>query len=331
MHAGAQGRVIWATYRGGRPLADVPAGTSTAAGTDDLQLVFAKHPSESQIEQIGEQLGCDPRAVAQLHRSQERARADHYGNTRSLTVRPARYDDATETVQFGQLQVLVCERGVALLLRSGPFDLHLFRERLEGKPEVLAAGAASVLHATLDAVVDGYEPVIEGLENDIDEIETEVFDDVDADPLRRIYELIREVMSFQRATDPLEYLLDELLRSRAHSEDEERYLRDAHDRARRASQRAAAFRALLENALNAYLSLATKRLSEITFEQGEQTKKISSWAAIFVAPTVVAGIYGMNFKHMPELGWSLGYPFSIVLMVVLCVALYLNFKARDWL
>jgi magnesium transporter len=211
---------------------------------------------------------------------------------------------------------------------------------MEAAPELLKLGPEAVLYAIFDEVVDEYGPVVAGLENDIDEIEDQVFD---GDPAvsRRIYELFREVVEFQRATQPLLIMLGGLRAGFAkyHVDEElQRYLRDVEDHTLRVVDRVDAFRALLENILTVNATLVgersneeTKNLTAASLQQNEEVKKISSWAAILFAPTLVGTIYGMNFIHMPELKWYFGYPFALLLMALVCACLYVVFKRRGWL
>jgi magnesium transporter len=197
------------------------------------------------------------------------------------------------------------------------------------------------MYAVLDQVVDEYSPVVSGLENDIDEIEDQLFK-ADHNVSRRIYELSREVIAFQRATQPLVGMLA-MLRERISSDDERtlelhRDLRDVEDHVITLVERVDGFRSLLQNALMVNSTLVaqrqndeTKALTEASLNQADQAKRVSSWAAILFAPTLVASIYGMNFHNMPELSWPLGYPFALGLMLALGVALYLSFKKRGWL
>jgi magnesium transporter len=177
----------------------------------------------------------------------------------------------------------------------------------------------------MDQVVDDYEPVTEGLENDIDEIETEVFSG-NPGVSRRIYLLSREAIEFLRATEPLAGELEPLVEGSVGDADAElrRYLRDVRDHALKVTERIAGFRELLTNILSVNLTL-------VGINQNDEVKKISGWAAILFAPTLVATIYGMNFEHMPELKWLFGYPFALSLMVLVAVSLYLIFKRRGWL
>jgi magnesium transporter len=214
------------------------------------------------------------------------------------------------------------------------------RRRLEASPEMLARGPEAVLYAILDEVVDGYGPVVAGLENDIDEIEIQVFGG-DPGVSRRIYELSREVIDFQRAARPLAGVLEGLSGGFAkYGVDEElqRYLRDVNDHLTQVVERVDGLRQLLQNILTVNATLVAQQqndemrsLTEASYNQNEEVKKISSWAAILFAPTLIGTVYGMNFVHMPELGWVFGYPFALTLMALVCGVLYLVFRRRDWL
>ncbi len=192
-----------------------------------------------------------------------------------------------------------------------------------------------MLYAILDEVVDSYGPVVAGLENDIDEIEDQIFEqDAGIAVSRRIYELHREVIAFQRAVHPLVDMLAELREiAEAMEADIElrRMFRDVHDHVMRVSDRIDNFRSLLDNALDTHMSLVAQRQTEASYAQNEQTKKISSWAAILFGPSLVGTIYGMNFQYMPELDWRYGYPAALGTMVLLGAALFGVFKRVKWI
>jgi magnesium transporter len=204
-------------------------------------------------------------------------------------------------------------------------ELVEVRRWAESKPELLRKGPYAVLYAIMDRIVEDYVPVVAGLENDIDEIEVEVFGNK-PDVSKRIYELFREVIQFHQATQPLAGGLERLAEGGASGIDPEvrRYLRDVQDRVLRVTERAQGFRELLTNILSVNLTL-------VSVNQNDQTKKISAWAAIVVVPTLIAGIYGMNFDYMPELHWRYGYLLAISLMALIALALYFNFKRAGWL
>ena len=201
-------------------------------------------------------------------------------------------------------------------------------------------GTEAVLYAIFDAVVDGYAPVVAGLQNDIDEIEIQVFSG-DPKASRRIYELSREVVEFQRATRPLLGMLDALsagFQKYGTNAELQRYLRDVADHAVVVVERVDEFRQMLADILAVNGTLVTqaqneemKRLSQASYEQNEEIKRVSSWAAILFAPTLIGTVYGMNFEHMPELSWAGGYPFALSLMFATCLSLWGIFKHRGWL
>ncbi|EDY55494.2 MULTISPECIES: magnesium and cobalt transport protein CorA [Streptomyces] len=297
-------------------------------------------PPENELLSLAEEFDLHPLAVEDAMEAHQRPKLERYGDTLFVVLRAARYLDAPEEVDFGELHVFVGPDFVITVRHGAAPDLSAVRHRMEKTPELLKLGPEAVLYAILDAVVDGYAPVVAGVQNDIDEIETEVFRG-DPEVSRRIYELSREMVEFQRATRPLVSMLHALMAGFAkYGTDEElqRYLRDVADHVTHTSERVDGFRQALTDILTVNATLVTQQqnaemraLAEAGFEQNEEIKKISSWAAILFAPTLVGTIYGMNFDHMPELSWRFGYPFAIGLMGVVCTTLYVIFKRRDWL
>ncbi|MER6953535.1 magnesium and cobalt transport protein CorA [Streptomyces sp. NPDC000618] len=297
-------------------------------------------PTEGELHSLAAEFDLHPLAVEDAKEAHQRPKLERYGDTLFVVLRAARYLDAQEEIDFGELHVFVGPDFVITVRHGAAPDLSAVRRRMEETPELLRLGPEAVLYAILDAVVDGYLPVVSGVQNDIDEIETEVFRG-DPEVSRRIYELSREMVEFQRATRPLVGMLHGLMAgfSKYGTDDElQRYLRDVADHVTHTSERVDGYRQALTEILTVNATLVTQQqnaemraLAEAGFEQNEEIKKISSWAAILFAPTLVGTIYGMNFTHMPELRWGLGYPFAIGLMGVVCVSLYLIFKRRDWL
>ncbi|MBW9095756.1 magnesium and cobalt transport protein CorA [Microbacterium jejuense] len=301
-------------------------------------------PRADEVRSIADEFGLHPLAVEDALTGHQRSKLERYGDTLFVVLRPARYLDAAEVVEFGELHVFVGPDFVVTIRHAEAPNLGKVRRRLEAAPELLAMGPEAVLYAVLDEVVDEYGPVIAGLENDIDEIEDQLFGNADADVeavSRRIYDLSREVIDFQRAAQPLAGMLEALRRgSDKYAVDLElqRYLRDVLDHVLRIVERAGAFRSILENALNVQSTLVAqrqneemRRMSEAGLAQNEEIKRISSWAAILFAPTLIGTVYGMNFDHMPELHWTFGYPLALLMMVGLGLGLYGVFKAKRWL
>jgi magnesium transporter len=297
-------------------------------------------PAEDQLLSLAEEFGLHELAVEDAIVAHQRPKLERYGDTLFVVLRAARYVDDLEEVDFGELHVFVGSDFVLTVRHSEAPNLAVVRSRVEEDPELIANGPEAVLYAILDAVVDGYAPVVAGLQNDIDEIETEVFGG-DPKVSRRIYELSREVIEFQRATRPLLGMLEALTAGfEKYGTDEElrRYLRDVEDHATTVVERVDGFRQMLQDILTVNATLVSqaqneemKHLTRASYAQNEEVKKISAWAAILFAPTLIGTIYGMNFTDMPELDWVMGYPFAIALMAVVCTSLYLIFKRRDWL
>jgi magnesium transporter len=299
-------------------------------------------PTPEEIDAVAKEFSLHGLAVEDTITAHQRPKVERYGDVLFVVLRPARYVDPVEVVEIGEIHLFIGPDFVITIRHAQKPDLAQVRHRLEEEPDLLDNGPYAVLYAVLDKVVDDYAPVLDGLQDDIDEIEVQVFGG-DPGVSKRIYQLSREVIEFQRAVEPLADVftnLRERLKEQAGESDLElrRALRDVADHATRVLERIEAFRQLLTNILQVNAALVGQRqneemarMTQAGFEQNEQVKRISSWAAILFAPTLIASIYGMNFDHMPELHWSLGYPFAVVLMVLLGVALYLVFKRRGWL
>lgn len=331
-------------YRDGRRVAS-PASVAEAyrAVGDDrgaMAWIGLYRPTEAQLLAAAEEFGLHELAVEDAIVAHQRPKLERYDDTLFAVLRAARYLDDVEEVDFGEIHLFVGPSFVLTVRHSQAPDLSAVRRRMEAEPDLLRLGPEAVLYAVLDSVVDGYAPVVAGLQNDIDEIETQVFGG-DPNASRRTYELSREVLEFQRATRPLLGMLDGLAAGfEKYGTDEElqRYLRDVADHATTVAERVDGFRHALGGILTLNATLVTqaqneemRNLTEASFAQSEQVKKISGWAAILFAPTLIGTVYGMNFDHMPELHWVLGYPLAIALMVVTSLTLYLVFKRRGWL
>jgi magnesium transporter len=297
-------------------------------------------PDPEEIRAVADEFGIHALVVEDALSGHQRPKLERYGDVLFLVLRPARYLDDVEEVEFGEVHVLVGADFVVTIRHAESPDLARVRRRLEDDPALLAHGPEAVMYAILDEVVDEYAPVLAGLENDIDEIESQLFEE-DVDATQRIYDLGREVIDFQRATQPLVGMLERLLRGADAyrvSDELQRYLRDVLDHSLRVSDRATTFRAVLDNALTVESTIVARRqneemrrMTELSIRQNDEVKKISGWAAILFAPTLVGTVYGMNFDHMPELHWLLGYPMAVGMMVAMGLGLYAVFKRKGWL
>ena len=290
-------------------------------------------PTATEMAAVAAEFGLHDLAVEDAISAHQRPKLERYPDHLFTVLRPARYLDATETVEFGELHIFTGKNYVVTIRHAETAGVARVRRRLEDRPDLLRHGPEAVLYALLDMVVDDYAPVVAGLENDIDEIEDQLFSG-DSTVSRRIYELAREVIQFQRAIHPLPEMMHQLKRGFEKygvNSELQHSLRDVEDHVARVISRADSFRDLLQNALTLDGTLTANRQNEAGAEQNEQVKKISSWAAIFFAPSIVAGIYGMNFEHMPELHWAAGYPFAIGLMAGTAALMYIIFKKKGWL
>jgi magnesium transporter len=261
-------------------------------------------------------------ALADANRAHQRPKIERSGDLTFAVLKTARYLEEPEAVEIGEVRLFVGADFVFTVSLGDPTPVREARRLLEAAPERLRRGPEAVLHVLLGRVVGGYAPVVEGLENDIEEIEDEVFGGRPG-VSRRIYELYREVIQFQRATKPLGGVVGSLILEEPDRE-EGRRLRDLEGQTLRVAEQVEDFRELLTSILNVNLTL-------IGIDQNDQTKKISAWAAILIVPTLIAGIYGMNFEYMPELYWPLGYPFALSLMALVALLLYRAFRRSGWL
>lgn len=294
-------------------------------------------PDAREMEEVAAEFGLHALAVEDTLAGHQRPKLDHYGDHLFAVLRPARYLDDVEKVEFGELHVYIGDDFVVTVRHAESPRIAEVRKRLEAEHDLLCMGPEAILYAIMDQVIDEYEPVAAGLSNDIDEIEEQLFSGQNQ-VSRRIYELSREVIEFQRAVSPLSEVIERLRKdlklTNLAPEDAlelDRKFVDVQDHAIRIADRVASFRALLSNALSLSSTLASQRATEAGVTQNEQMKKISSWAAILFAPSLIGSIYGMNFTNMPELHFVWGYPAALGLMVTLSVGLFVIFKKNNWL
>jgi magnesium transporter len=283
-------------------------------------------PSPEELAQIQDCFGLHELAVEDAQSFHLRPKVEQYADGIYFVVlRTARYVDEREEVEFGEISLFVGPRFAITVRQGAASDLHPARLRLEQRPELLAEGTAAVLWAVLDQVVDDYAPVVEGLERDIEEVEGTVFSAAVA-PTERIYFLRREVSDFYRAVHPMLGPLDALERG-AYPEVTEslrQYFRDVNDHLKLVNEEVAAQRDVLVTILQANMAV-------LSVQQNEAVRKISGWAAIIAVPTFIASLYGMNFEHMPELSWRLGYLAVVTLMLLTAFTLYRFLKHVRWL
>jgi magnesium transporter len=287
--------------------------------------VGVAEPSAEEFESIAREFGLHELAVEDAVKAQQRPKVELFGDTLLVVVKTVSHPDPAHGIETGELLLFVNPNFI-ITVRHGDGDLHSVRERVESQPQRLAHGTGLVLYAILDHVVDGYGEVAQTIDGEIQVVEREVFSAERTNPAEQIYKLEREVLDLYRAVAPLLEAVDEIVEGRFQAIPDElhEYFRDVHDHLRRVTGRVASFRELLSSALQA-------NLTQVSVRQNEDMRKISAWVAIAAVPTMVAGIYGMNFDHMPELHWRYGYFTVLAFIALICFALYRRFKSVGWL
>jgi magnesium transporter len=282
-------------------------------------------PTAAEFAEIAQVFELHHLAVEDAVHAHQRPKMEPYGDILFVVLKPARYVGATEVVEIGQIMAFVGRDFIVTVRHGEVCDLSVLRHRLEADSRSMLWGATSVLYAMADLVVDDYAVVLRGLNTEIDEVELNVFEEPRAGHAKQIFKLKREVLEFRRAVDPLESPMSELALTPSPIDPRSsEYFRDVHDHVLRISDQLHSLDALLDSALHA-------NVAQVGMRQNEDMRKISAWVAIIAVPTMIAGMYGMNFEYMPELHWRYGYALVLGVMVVLCFLLYRNFKRRQWL
>jgi magnesium transporter len=283
-------------------------------------------PSPQELDAVSREFGLHPLAVEDAIHAHQRPKVEVYDDTLLVVLKPVRYIDHDEAVEIGEIALFVNPEFLISVRHGNPSPLKEVRARLEREPDLAERGPTAVMYAIVDRIVDDYEPVVEGLTADIHEVEEQVFAPDRHNPAERIYYLEREVLDFRRAVAPLLPAVERLA-TRSHplvARELRPYYRDVHDHLLRVNSQVEGFRDLLSSALSA-------NLTQIAVRQGEDMRRITAWVAIAAVPTAVAGIYGMNFNHMPELDWVFGYPLVLGLIATICIYLYTRFRKAGWL
>jgi magnesium transporter len=283
-------------------------------------------PSMDEFDSVAREFQLHELAVEDSVKAHQRPKLEVYGDTIFLVLRTVHYIEETEDIELGQIMLFVGP-GFIISVRHGEVtDLHPVRLGLEERDDLLRCGPSAVLHAIVDKVVDDWSPVVEAVSEDVEEVEKEVFSDDRAAPTKRIYKLKRETIELHRATEPLIEPLVRLVRDQHDVVHDtiQPYFRDVLDHVKRANESVEGLRELLNGTLEA-------NLAQVSVRQNDDMRKITAWAAIAAIPTVIGAIYGMNFRHMPELRWRFGYPAVVFVIALICLALYRRFKHIGWL
>ena len=318
-----------AVYEGGRRRdGDLPVHEAMEAcrAPDCFTWIGLYEPSPEEFEAIHAEFDLHPLAVEDAINAHQRPKLEVFGEMVFIVLKTARYVDPTEVIKLGEILIFLGHDYIITVRHGEASELSPVRHQLEEHPEQLQHGPGAVLHAIVDRVVDDYAPAIAGLGEDIDQVEDQVFSEVRGDVAERIYKLKREVLQFSHAVGPLVDPVDRLARGKygvIHPH-VRTYFRDVNDHLLRAHDQLEGFRDLLTAVLQA-------NLTQVSVRQNEDMRKISAYVAMAAVPTMIAGIYGMNFDHMPELGWSFGYPLVVALMAGIVGILFWRFKRAGWL
>ncbi|TQJ50861.1 magnesium transporter [Phycicoccus sp. SLBN-51] len=321
-----------AVYRDGRrqpcgDLSDELEALRVSTDRSGFLWIGLKDPTDAEFDLVNDELKLHPLAVEDAVKGNQRAKVELYDNTIFVVLKTIRYVEESSDIETGEVMLFVGDRFVVTVRRGEANPLANVRRKLEANPEQLEHGEVAVLHAVMDSIVDNYLAVDGELQVDLDEIEEEVFSgtrDVDSGS---IYRLKREVLEFRRAAVPLAgplSLLHDGSRSPISDKEMRLLLRDVADHLLKVIDHVESYDRLLTDVLNAHLA-------QISVQQNSDMRKISAWVAIAAVPTMLAGIEGMNFQHMPELAQVWGYPAMLALMAVSCLVLYRAFRRSKWL
>jgi len=297
------------------------------ADPQDFLWIGLKDPTQAEFDLVNDELKLHPLAVEDAVKGHQRAKVELYDNTIFVVLKPLRYVEESSDIETGELMLFVGDRFVVTVRYGEAGPLTQVRARLEANTDRLAHGEIAVLHAVLDAVVDNYLAIDTELQDDLERIEESVFAGADTVTSETVYRLKREVLEFRRAAMPLVAPLNMLhdgSRSPLPDKEVRLLLRDVADHLLRVTEHVESYDRLLTDILSAHLA-------QISVQQNNDMRKISAWVAIAAVPTMVAGIYGMNFENMPELHWHYGYFLALALMALLCLGLYRAFRKSGWL
>jgi magnesium transporter len=322
-----------AIYRDGRRTegpSDFSDALAEARATGDAFLWIGLYePTEKEFDHVSAEFGLHPLAVEDALNAHQRPKLEVYDDSLFVVLKPVVYEPESDAVTTGELMVFIGDSFVVTVRHGEGAPLAAVRRRLEAEPEVLKHGPTAVLYAVSDAVVDHYVDVAAELQVDLEELETEVFAPVGGNPRNsavRIYTFKRQVLEFRRAAGPLSAPMARLASAGVPfvHEHSQPFFRDVADHLTRANEQVDGLDRLLSDVLSAHLA-------QMGVRQNDDLRKISAWAAMVAVPTMVAGIYGMNFEHMPELRWGWAYPVVVLLMAGAVYGLFRLFKRRGWL
>jgi magnesium transporter len=318
-----------AVYQDGERLPQqlsIREAAETARSSGGFVWIGLHEPSAAEFDEVRAEFDLHELAVEDSIIARQRPKLEVYDDTAFVVLKTARYVEAEEVIEFGDILVLLAEQFVVVVRHGEATQLAPVRRILDRRPDILRLGPSAVLHAIMDRVVDDYVPVLSGLGKDIDEVEADVFSSGWSNPAERIYFLKREVLEFQAAARPLVDPLSRLMRGAVPAIDPDlhEYFRDVLDHVVRIAAQLDQYRDLLTSVLEA-------NLTQVSVRQNEDMRRISAWVAIAVVPTLIAGIFGMNFNRMPGVEELWGFPAAIAVMAGVALGLHTLFRRAGWL
>jgi len=317
-----------AAYSKGRRVSNIQINeiADVLRQTDKFVWIGLHEPSEELLQQVQQEFCLHDLAIEDAHRAHQRPKIETYGETLFIVLRTASMNKQKH-IDFGETHFFLGENFIVSVRHGSSVAYTEVRSRCEKAPELLQKGPGFALYAVMDSIVDQYFPVIESLEGELESVEDKIFGEKPSrETTEQIYQLKRELLEVKRAVSPLVDLCSKLVRFdlKLIPEDMRPYFRDVYDHVLRINEMVDGSRELLAGALEANFSM-------ISISQNDVSKKFAGWAAILGVPTLVAGIYGMNFTWIPELSWHWGYPFVLGLTFLVCLTLFFLFKRSGWL
>jgi len=324
-----KGVVASVAYANGRRLGDVaiPDISEVLEQPGRFVWIGLHDPDDEVLKEVQQEFSLHDLAIEDAARAHQRPKLERYGDSLFVVLRTAHLDRPTGAIEFGETHLFVGANYVVSIRHGASLPYVEVRARCEASPDLLAKGPVFVLYALMDFIVDQYFPLVDSFEDRLEELEDDIFQQtLTRQTTERIYQLKRNLLEVKRAVAPLVDMCNRLVRtdSALIPEDARVYFRDVYDHTIRINEMIDTLRELLTTALEANLSL-------ISVSQNEAMKRLAGWAAIIAVPTMIAGIYGMNFKFMPELDWVLGYPVAMGTMLAACGFLYYRFRRSGWL
>ncbi|HKC98004.1 MAG TPA: magnesium/cobalt transporter CorA [Methylomirabilota bacterium] len=324
-----KGLINSVAYADGRRIGEVAIADISDVLREPGRFVWVglHEPDAEMLAEIQQEFSLHDLAVEDAAHAHQRPKLERYGNSIFVVLRTVHIDQATGGIDYGETHIFMGANYVVSVRHGGSLPYGDVRTRCEATPDLLIKGPGFVLYALMDFIVDQYFPLVDRFEDKLGELEDDIFrQTLTRETTQRIYQLKRDLLEVKRAVAPLVDICNRLVRTDVTliPDDARVYFRDVYDHTIRINEMIDTVRELLTTALEANLSL-------ISVAQNEAMKRLAGWAAIVAVPTMIAGIYGMNFKFMPELEWPFGYPVTMIVMVGACAFLYYKFKRSGWL